>query len=302
MLTPNPDAATRRRGLLHTYFFNNVKDFAMSFWDDLEHFDPYTADPHFCWALLEMERERYLRIQDGKTIPLPKLLSDYRRQHIRWLWAGRIPLGELTIWDGDPSTNKSSLAMDLAARVSTGRKMPDGTGGKKGGVVMLQAEDSIRKTLLARAEAAGADLRRIAVIEWRGERNYSARELLGAARNDGHARDEAVRFLADALADGAIEQRNLLEMAAARGLSQRTLERVKAELGVVSHRKGFGPGSSVYWELPSSEPGLQPTEHTPPTTHLAVYAPEEAEDFVAEPDRSSASRRRGLPVEAEPAK
>ena len=45
----------------------------MSFWEDIEQFDPRTADPHFCWALLQMERESYLRIQGGKIIPLPKL-------------------------------------------------------------------------------------------------------------------------------------------------------------------------------------------------------------------------------------
>jgi hypothetical protein len=80
-----------------------------------------------------------------------------------WLWDLRIPAGELTIIDGDPSVNKSSLLMDVAARVSTGRLMPDGSQGTRGGVLLLLAEDSIQKTVLHRLDAAGADMQRIAV-------------------------------------------------------------------------------------------------------------------------------------------
>jgi phage N-6-adenine-methyltransferase len=95
----------------------------------------------------------------------PKLitLSELTPVATDWLWPLRIPKGELTILDGDPSVNKSSLLMDLAARVSTGREMPDGTGGVLGGVLLLLAEDSLQKAVLQRLTAAGADLDRIAV-------------------------------------------------------------------------------------------------------------------------------------------
>jgi hypothetical protein len=39
--------------------------------------------------------------------------------------------------------------------------MPDGTRGKKSGVLLLLAEDSLQKTVLHRLGAAGADLRQI---------------------------------------------------------------------------------------------------------------------------------------------
>ena len=90
-------------------------------------------------------------------------LSDLSPLETEWFWHPRIPKGELTVLDGDPSVNKSSLLMDLAARVSTGREMPDGAAGTLGGVLLLLAEDSLRKTVLQRLEAAGADLGRIAV-------------------------------------------------------------------------------------------------------------------------------------------
>ena len=52
------------------------------------------------------------------------LLSDVVEESVEWLWEGRIPLGKLTVIDGDPGTGKSALTTDLAARVSTGRQMP----------------------------------------------------------------------------------------------------------------------------------------------------------------------------------
>jgi hypothetical protein len=93
------------------------------------------------------------------------LLSEVEPKPVKPLWRPRIYLGELTLIDGDPGTNKSSVVLDLAARVSVGAEMPDG-GGKavKGGVVLLVGEDSIPKTVLPRLKAAGADLTRIAAL------------------------------------------------------------------------------------------------------------------------------------------
>lgn len=42
------------------------------FWKSIEEFDPKTADPHFCWALLEMEKERCVRIRNGTITPTEK--------------------------------------------------------------------------------------------------------------------------------------------------------------------------------------------------------------------------------------
>jgi putative DNA primase/helicase len=52
------------------------------------------------------------------------LLSDVVEESVEWMWEGRIPLGKLTVIDGDPGTGKSALTTDLAARVSTDRGMP----------------------------------------------------------------------------------------------------------------------------------------------------------------------------------
>jgi len=94
-----------------------------------------------------------------------KLLSDIEPRETEWLWQGLIPSGELTVLDGDPCSNKSSFLLDLAARVSTGREMADGSAGVEGGVLLLAGEDSVSKTVIRRLEAAGADLSRIAILD-----------------------------------------------------------------------------------------------------------------------------------------
>lgn len=87
--------------------------------------------------------------------------SEITPTSIRFLWPGRVPLGKLTILEGDPGLGKSTLLLDLAARVSTGHEMPDGTPGVEGGVLILTAEDGAADTVVPRLTAAGADLSRI---------------------------------------------------------------------------------------------------------------------------------------------
>ena len=85
--------------------------------------------------------------------------SDVPPQPVMWLWPGRIRTGKLVVLDGDPSTGKSTLTLDLAARVSTGADWPDGTrGGDPAGVLLLSAEDGVADTIVPRLTAAGACL------------------------------------------------------------------------------------------------------------------------------------------------
>ncbi len=88
-------------------------------------------------------------------------LSDVEPKRVEWLWRGRIPRGKLVTFDGDPGAGKSTILADIAARVSTGESMPDGSPGIKGAVVILTAEDDADDTIRPRLEAAGADLSNI---------------------------------------------------------------------------------------------------------------------------------------------
>lgn len=90
------------------------------------------------------------------------ILSSVDEARPEWLWEGRIPLGAVTVLDGDPGSGKSAVTYDLAARVSCGGTMPDGTPcGAPGGVVLLQAEDDVATRLVPALSAAGAVRARI---------------------------------------------------------------------------------------------------------------------------------------------
>lgn len=85
---------------------------------------------------------------------------------IDWVWPAHLPAGMLTVLDGDPGLGKSTLVLDLAARVSRGAPMPDASGGgDPAGVVLLSAEDDLARTIRPRLDAAGADVERVATIE-----------------------------------------------------------------------------------------------------------------------------------------
>jgi len=92
------------------------------------------------------------------------LLSEVKSEQVQWLWNLRLALGKMTMLDGDPGLGKSLTTLDLAARVSTGREMPDGSPGLSGGVVLITPEDGLADTIRPRLERAGADLTRIVSI------------------------------------------------------------------------------------------------------------------------------------------
>src|SRR6266566_429192 len=95
------------------------------------------------------------RAPDPDEEPLGLLLSQVETQPVHWLWEKRIPFGKITLLDGDPGMGKSLLALNLAARVSSGRPMPDGTPGQQGGVILIAPEDGAADTLKPRLQAAG---------------------------------------------------------------------------------------------------------------------------------------------------
>jgi hypothetical protein len=92
-------------------------------------------------------------------------LNQLRPRVLEWLWVGRLALGKLAIFDGDPGRGKSLVTLDLCARITTGRPMPDGSGGgEPANVVIIQGEDFADDTILPRLKALGADLGRVFVF------------------------------------------------------------------------------------------------------------------------------------------
>lgn len=83
-------------------------------------------------------------------------------QKTRWLWEPYIPRGKITIIQGDPGEGKSTLALRLAAAVSTGQAFPETEITAEPDLVIYQnAEDGIADTLRPRLDAAGADTAKI---------------------------------------------------------------------------------------------------------------------------------------------
>jgi hypothetical protein len=81
---------------------------------------------------------------------------------VDWLLPGMIALGETTVLAAKGGSSKTFLAIDLAARVTTGAPMPDGSpGGPPGDVIVVSAEDDPSTSLVWRLMSAGADLGRV---------------------------------------------------------------------------------------------------------------------------------------------
>ncbi len=84
-------------------------------------------------------------------------------QPVEWLWEPWLPRGMVIVLDGEPGVGKSSLMMDLAARITTGLPFPGESAAREPGIAMIiPMEDPIDSIVKPRFEAAGGDLRRVA--------------------------------------------------------------------------------------------------------------------------------------------
>lgn len=78
----------------------------------------------------------------------------------RWAWEGRVPLGALSLLAGRQGLGKSTLTIELAARVSRG-DLPGDLHGEAAGVLIVTLEDAAGAVVKPRLMAAGADLDRV---------------------------------------------------------------------------------------------------------------------------------------------
>ena len=118
--------------------------------------------------------------------PFARRLSEVRETQIEWLWPQRIPLGKLTLVQGDPGKGKSWIVLDVLARLTTGRGFPDGrpnpflgaascgTGCPRRDVLWASAEDADEDTIKPRFRLLGGD----------GTRFYSVRSPCALSLRD----------------------------------------------------------------------------------------------------------------------
>lgn len=89
--------------------------------------------------------------------------ADITPERVRWLWPGYIPFGKVAIVDGDPGLGKSTLLIDVAARLSVGAELPNGKRHRPMGTILLMGEDGAGDTIVPRLMNAGADLALVAI-------------------------------------------------------------------------------------------------------------------------------------------
>ena len=79
----------------------------------------------------------------------------------QWIWPGWVPRGELVLLGGPPEAGKGLVSTCLIACLSNGR-LPDGQAmDRPQSILMIQDEDSWRKTVVPRLLRHRADMRRI---------------------------------------------------------------------------------------------------------------------------------------------
>lgn len=93
-------------------------------------------------------------------------MADIQSQEIEWLWYPFIPYGKLTIIQGDPGDGKTTLVLNLAAKLSKGIGLDeDMQVSEPMNIIYQTAEDGLADTVKPRLEAADADCEKIMVID-----------------------------------------------------------------------------------------------------------------------------------------
>lgn len=111
-----------------------------------------------------------------------RCMSEIAPEPVNWLWPDRLATGKVALLFGEPGIGKSQVSLDIAARITTGAKWPEGGQAPLGNVIILSSEDGLADTVRPRLDAAGADVDRIHVVE-------AVRNSTGATRTFNLAAD-----------------------------------------------------------------------------------------------------------------
>ncbi len=178
---------------------------------------------------------------------------------VEWLWSGRVPLGMITMFAGDPKLGKSYVTLAMAAALSRGLPLPmSDRPDRPGSTILMSAEDDPARTIVPRLVAGGADLTKIHILESVILANGS--EALPSLRADIDAITAAAARLGDcrlividpvsAYLKGVDDNRN----AALRGVLtplNRLAERLGAAVVLVSHLTKAGSANRKHRVLGS---------------------------------------------------
>ncbi|GAA1203175.1 AAA family ATPase [Pseudonocardia alaniniphila] len=116
--------------------------------------------------MLEKSAEQATTPPDA--VPVRKLrvvrASSVKARRQKWLWTDRVPTGALCLLGGREGSGKSTVGVDLAARVTRGEVEGEYHGVPRS-VIYVATEDAWEYTLVPRLIAAGADMERVLFVE-----------------------------------------------------------------------------------------------------------------------------------------
>jgi hypothetical protein len=92
-------------------------------------------------------------------------LAEIGEREVEWYWQGRIALANVTVIAGGGGVGKSTLAQELAARMTRGQAPPGGDSAGRRSVVILTAEEDAAAVVRPRMRLMGADLQRVILLD-----------------------------------------------------------------------------------------------------------------------------------------
>jgi hypothetical protein len=107
--------------------------------------------------------------------PVLVRMADVQPEEVSWIWPTRVARRKLNLIVGDPGLGKSTMGLDLAARISRGLAWPDTGIAPRGDAVILTAEDGLADTVRPRLDLHDADVARVHVLR-------AVRDVTGAER------------------------------------------------------------------------------------------------------------------------
>lgn len=120
----------------------------------------------FYQSLQGLSTENGEKMEEQKCVLKIIKMSDVQLQEIEWLWYPFIPYGKLTIIQGDPGDGKTTLVLNIAAKLSKGEGLDEKMQiAEPINIIYQTAEDGLADTVKPRLELAGADCEKIMVID-----------------------------------------------------------------------------------------------------------------------------------------
>lgn len=235
--------------------------------DNLTDDEPRPFDPATDMPVLEMQAERIGNVALTVLDPIVSAVQgdSHKNSEVR---RALQPVVTYAARTGSAVLGISHFTKGTAGRDPTERVTGSVAFGALARLVMVTAKGEDGSRLLARAksnigpdgggfayalEVANVDGVETTRIRWGEALEGTARELLGNAEVVQESpRESAAQWLADMLSGAEVPVKTLRTEANAAGLSWRTVERAKAEIGAIAERISVGNDGAGrwYWRLP----------------------------------------------------